>query len=152
MIWVPIMMAAAAAFQAYQANEQGKAQNRLAQYNADIATQEAAAAERDAAIAAADKRRDNAALLSRQRALYAKAGVVGTTGSPLMVAAETAGELERSASAIDTAGANQARALRQQSVLERFSGASARRAGRLNAIGHGIQGISNAASAYAKYS
>jgi hypothetical protein len=53
--------------------------------------------------------------------------------------------------AIDVAGANQGAALRQQSVLERFAGASARRAGTMNAIGAGLSGLSSAANQTAQY-
>jgi hypothetical protein len=146
-----VAMAASAGYQAYSANEQGKAQQRLANYNAAIAEQDAMVAERDARLAANEKRRENQRFLAKQRALYAKAGVVGTTGSPLLVQAETAGELERNALAIDIAGQNQGRALRQQSVLERFTGASARKAGRMNAIGAGISGVAGVASAATSY-
>jgi hypothetical protein len=142
---------ASTAYSAYSANEQGKAQQKLADYNAAVMEQDAMVAERDARIAANEKRRDNERFLSRQRALYAKAGVVGTTGSPLLVQAETAGTLERGAMAIDVAGANQGAALRQQSVLERFAGASARRAGRMNAIGEGLSGATKASSQAATY-
>jgi hypothetical protein len=143
--------AASTGYAAYSANEQGKAQQKLADYNAAVMEQDAMVAERDAHIAANEKRRDNERFLSRQRALYAKAGVVGTTGSPLLVQAETAGTLERGAMSIDVAGANQGLALRQQSVLERFAGASARRTGRMNAVGAGLSGAAKASSQAATY-
>jgi hypothetical protein len=142
---------ASSGFAMYSANEQGKAQEGLANYNADLAEQDAMVEERDARLAANEQRKDNERLLSRQRALYAKAGVVTTAGSPLLVQAETAGILERNALATEVAGSNQAGVLRQQGVLERFAGKSARSAGRLNAIGTGLQGVASASGQASKY-
>ena len=137
---------AATGYSIYSQQQQGKQQQALANYNAQLDEQQAQATERDAAIAANEKRRENTLALSNQRALYAKAGVVGTTDSPLMIQAQSAAMLERNASAIDVAGQNQAAALDEQSILQRFAGASARRTATMNSIGTGLEGLSRAAS------
>ncbi|WP_043588415.1 hypothetical protein [Geminisphaera colitermitum] len=142
---------AGAGVSAYSSIQQGKATERLNNYNAALAQQEASVKERDSRIAANAQREQNAALLARQRALYAKSGVVGTTGTPLLVQSETAATLERSALDIERTGNIEAGRYRQQAVLDRMAGKSARRAGTLNAGATILGGVGSAASFGARY-
>ena len=83
-------------YQSAQATEKGyKIQQKAYEYNVAITERKAAQEE----AAHRDKLRK---LLSSQRALYAKAGVDLSSGSPLLVMEETAAEGEKEALAIRT--------------------------------------------------
>lgn len=132
--------------QVYSAIEQGKAQNRLAQYNAQMAEREAKLAERRGQLAAEAQRRSNDQLLARQRAGYAASGVVVDVGSPLLVQAQQAGYAEMAILQELETGGMESDAFNQQAVLDRYEGASAKSASRLNAFGTILQGTSQFAS------
>lgn len=141
---------AGAGVSAYAAVEQGRAQERISNYNAAVAEQEARDKTRDSMLAAKTQREQSQKALARTRALYAKAGVTDTTGSPLLVQVEQAGELEKAAVSYEVAGVNAATQLKAQAALDRMSGAAARRGGALSAAGTILSGIGQAGSlAYA---
>lgn len=140
-----VASAAGAGYSAYSSYRQGKAQEKLSNYNAALANQEAATKERDARIQANAQRAQNERLLATQRALYAKAGVTLATGTPLLVQAEQAATLERSALDIERTGSIEAGKYRQQAVLDRMAGKSARRAGTNQAIGTILSGVGSVA-------
>lgn len=129
---------------AYSAQQAGKAQQSLNNYNAAINDQAALDAARDGRIAANAQRAQNERIKARQRALYAKAGVVTATGSPLLVQVEQAGELEMAALEQEQQANSKAAQLRSQAVLDRMSGSIARRTGNLNAAATVLQGIGSA--------
>lgn len=131
---------------AYSQIQAGKAQQSLNNYNAAVNDQAALDASRDARIKANAQRANAEAIKSRQRALYAKAGVVTATGTPLLVQVAQAGELEMAALEQEQAGNSEAARLRQQAVLDRMSGKAARRAGGLGAAATILQGAGQAAS------
>lgn len=135
---------AGAGVSAYAAVEQGRAQDRIAKYNAAVAEQAARDKTRDSMLAAKAQRDLNKRALAKTRALYAKAGVVDTTGSPLMVQAEQAGELEKAAVTYEVAGVNEATQLRAQAALDRMAGAAARRGGVASGVGTILSGIGQA--------
>ncbi|MDR1817424.1 MAG: hypothetical protein LBR07_04465 [Puniceicoccales bacterium] len=143
---------AATAYSAYSQHQQGKAQQKLNEYNAKVAENEAFAIERDAAAAAREASlqgmREAEALAGRQRALYAAAGVDINSGSPLLVQAEGYGNAAISAAnaggAIIGPAQSQASALRQQAVMDRFAGRTARATARANVIGTSIAGAASA--------
>jgi len=137
---------AGAGYSAYSSVQQGKATEKLNNYNAQLAEQNANTAQRDASIQANAVRQRNAFLAARQRTAYAKAGVVGDTGSPLTVEAEQAGYLEMGALDTQRTGDIQAANLRQQATLDRMSGKIARTAGNMNATASILQGTASAAS------
>jgi hypothetical protein len=127
----------------YSSIEQGKAQNRLAQYNAQMAEREAKLAERRGQLAAEAQRASGKALLARQRAGFAASGVVADVGSPLLVQAQQAGYAEQAVlQGLETGGA-ESDALNQQAVLDRYSGASAVSASKTNAFGTILQGTAS---------
>ncbi len=129
---------------AYNQYQAGKAQQKLNNYNAALNDQAALDAQRDARIKANAQRAQGERIKSRQRALYAKAGVVGATGTPLLVQVAQAGELEMAALEQEQAGNSEAARLRSQAVLDRMSGKIARRAGNLGAAATILQGVSSA--------
>ena len=136
---------------AYSQYQAGKAQQALNNRNAEISDQAALDAERDSRFAANEQRKKGEALKARQRALYAKAGVVAATGSPLLVQVEQAGELELTALDIERGGSITAAQQRNQAVLDRMAGRSARTTANLNTAGTILQGIGSSAGTYANY-
>lgn len=138
---------------AYSSYQQGKAQQRLNNYNAAVNDQAALDRERDARVAANAQRAQAQRLMARQRALWAKAGVVGSAGTPLLVQAEQAGQLELGALETERTGNVQAGQLRQQAVIDRMAGKAARTAGNLNAAATILQtaGSVSSSAAYGKH-
>jgi len=137
--------AVGAGISAYSSYQAGKAQQSLNNYNAAVNDQAALDASRDARIKANAQRAQAEAIKGRQRALYAKAGVVSATGTPLLVQVAQAGELEMAALEQEQAGNSEAARLRQQAVLDRMSGKIARKAGGLNATATILQGVGSMA-------
>lgn len=135
---------------AYNQRQAGKAQDRMAQYNAQNREIEAQTAERDGRILANAQRAQNARLLARQRVLYAKSGVT-MAGTPLLVQAETAMELEREALEVERNANIEASRQRRAAVLDRMEGKSARRAGNIGAVGTILSGASQAAGTGAQF-
>lgn len=91
--------------------QQAKAESKAAKSNAAIADANAAlelanaeAARKKALYDANVKREENERLSSRQRALYAKAGVDIDSGTPLLVLAEQARDMEEDARNIELQG------------------------------------------------
>jgi hypothetical protein len=152
---------------AYSQYQAGKAQQKLNEYNAQMSdynakVQEQAALDRsrDARIAANAQRAQSLKLMARQRALWAKAGVVGSSGTPLLVQAEQAAQLEMGALETERTGNIEAGRMRQQAVLDRMQATSSRMAGKyarsaanLNAAGTILQGAGSVAggAAYGRY-
>ena len=131
---------------AYSSYQAGKANQALNNYNAAVNDQAAADAVRDGKILANQQRQKNEAIKARQRTLYAKAGVVTATGSPLLVQVAQAGELELGALETQQQANAQAVRLRQQAQLDRMAGKAARTAGNLNAAATVLQGAGSMAS------
>jgi hypothetical protein len=130
---------------AYNQYQAGKAQQSLNNYNAAVNDQAALDAQRDSRIKATNQRHQAEKIKARQRALYAKAGVVSATGTPLLVQVAQAGELEMAALEVQQQGNAEAARLRTQGVLDRMAGKSARTAGNLGAVGTILQGAGQAA-------
>ncbi len=84
-------------------------------------------------------------LLASQRALYAKAGVDLSSGSPLTMLASTASEGEIEALTIRKATKEQADSLREGAGLLTFGGAQAKAAGKVRATGTLLSGLGSAA-------
>lgn len=110
--------------------EQGKSQQAMANYNAAVQEQQAKQSEADARSKANAQRAGNQALMSKQRALYAKAGVTAS-GSPLLVQAEQAAVLEMGALDIERTGNVKAAYARSQAELDRMAGKVAKKAGKM---------------------
>ena len=111
------------------AREQGEMQAAIAARNALLAERQAEAEQQAAAAEAKIQREEGEALLARQRALFAKAGVE-FRGTPLSVVVETAEKLEADRLTILREGAISAVQRRGQADILRLQGEAARRRGR----------------------
>jgi hypothetical protein len=88
-------------------------------------------------------------LIGQQRTLYAKAGVDLSSGSPLMVLADTQMQGEQDINMIRYGGDVEVSKSRNRATLARFYGNQAGTSGTLSAIGTAFSGFSKAASGYA---
>lgn len=132
---------------AYGQYQQGKSQEKLANYNAQVQEANAANKARDGRAMANAQRRKNEQLKARQRTLSAKSGVTGA-GSPLAVAAQQAGEMEMQALDIERNAANAALADRQQATLDRAGGKAAKRGALWAAGGTILSGVGSSVSSF----
>jgi hypothetical protein len=135
---------------AYSTIQAGQAQNRIAQYNANLMAQQSQATALQAANKALGQRQQDAAILARQRAGYAASGVESDTGSPLLVEAKQAGYLEMQALQTQQAGAIESANEQQQSGLDLAQGSYAKTGSELSAGATLLQGAGTAGSTYAK--
>jgi hypothetical protein len=138
-------------FSAYGQYQQGKAQREAYEQNAEISRQNAIAAEKQAAYEEDIQREKANALKSRQRALYAKAGVDITSGSPLLVMAEDMERAEADAQAIRYGGnVKKTQYLNQANMLD-WSGEQAYSAGKTGAFSTILGGLGSMGMNYMKY-
>jgi hypothetical protein len=151
---------AGTAFGMYSSHQQGKAMQAQHNYQAHIARNNALIAERNAAeerqAGLEDSRRirlNTIALMGQQQVAMAANGIDISQGTPLDLLADTAtkGELdaqmsvyqaERRALNFETQAGN----FTNQSNLDILAGQNARRAGTMNAVATGINGLGNALS------
>lgn len=139
-----------AGYSAYSTYEAGQQANSIAQYNAaQQRAQNQYTLEASAAKSLAE-RQENEKILASQRAAFAASGVVTNSGSPLTVETKQAALLERRAVNTDYEGTIAARYGQSQVVQDEMSGAAAKKAGNLGAVGTLLSGAGNAASTYAK--
>jgi len=94
--------------------QSGQQARSAANYNATVARENAKAAELQAAERAKRIRSQGKSLLAKQRALYGASGVDLMFGSPLLVLADTAGQIELEAQDAIFAGKTQAAGLRSE--------------------------------------
>ena len=146
MPWVPIALTvASAALSAKSAADEGASQQSIAKFNAALKEQEATRREQAGSLALSRRKKESAKLLSSQRAAFAKAGVRGDTGSPLLTQIDSAENLTLDALTeqfnIQT-GVQQARA---QAEIFRLKGKSAARAGKIGVGSAALQGGSQLA-------
>jgi hypothetical protein len=109
------MNLAGAAYSGWAQYEAGKEEKAAYQYNADIVMRETEQAEEAAAL-------KSQALLGRQRSLYAKAGVDITSGSPLLIALDTAMQAQKEQARIQQAGTSKATLLRYYGKMAKWRG------------------------------
>ncbi len=110
----------------------GQAAANAAEFNAEVAQQQAERERQIALREAEDFRRQNSRVLAASRARRAGSGVT-SQGSPLLVDESTAAEIELSAQNILVGGATRASRLGQQAALDKSQARSARIGGFLNA-------------------
>lgn len=128
--------------------QSGRAQQKIADMNAEQAEREAEIAKRNAERDEAQFRREGERLKAIQRARYAKSGVQMTSESPLLVMEETAAEIERDALAIRYGGDIAAARANSQARLDRFTGKQARTSSYYAAGGSLLTGASNVYKTY----
>jgi len=140
---VPLIIAGAGV-QAYSSYQQGQAQKEQAKfqaqqaesrakwqdYNAKVAEREAEAQRQAMEIESAQQRRQAKQIKGRQRAIYGASGVT-MEGPPLLVAEDTAAQLELENSLLRTAGNRKAMMFEQQSMYDRADAAASRSTSRM---------------------
>jgi len=124
----------------------GIAANRAAKQNAKQLEAQAASAQAAASFQARDLQRQVRQLAGQQRAGFAKAGVALDEGSPLAVTSETAGRGAVDVSNAYLQGDLQARNLKYQAGIERFSGKLRRNQAIASGFGTLLQGAARAAT------
>lgn len=129
---------------AYSQYQQGQAEDEWKQYEAGMLQRQAKEEEAAAAYEAEKKAEESARFKARQRALYAKAGVVGE-GTPWKVLGETAKTLKEEEMLILHGGQVRADQLRTKAALSKMEGKAAYRAGMFGAGTSLLSGISRAA-------
>ena len=121
--------------QAQAASVEGESAQNIANYNAQVAEQDAKAVEQRTAL---EQRREAQAAARRQSTLEARLGaeaVVSTAGAPLLMQAKQASESELQNLMVGYEGATQAARLRSQAAGIRAGGKLARQRGRARATG-----------------
>jgi len=111
----------------------GKAERRQADYQSQILQQKAAQEQLTAQQEEEDYRRRQRHLLAEQRAVLGGSGVLLSEGTPLLLAADAASEIEYQALKVRRGGAIQATRLEQEAQLRRMSGKSAEKSGFMRA-------------------
>ena len=151
-IVVSVVLAAASATLQYEsAKAQAKTTKKIADYNAEVAANQAISERNRAAFAADQQRAATRRVLARQRALYGTAGVEENFGSPLMVQADSAYQGELDAQIIKSGGQARASSLEAQAGLDRFRGQAARGIETAGAIQAGTTLLSGAATGTQQY-
>jgi hypothetical protein len=129
---------AGGALSAYGQYRQGEAQNEANEYNANMSLAKADQEERES-------REKLKKLMGTQRVLYAKAGVDLSSGSPLMVLANTAAEGEEEALNIRARGQNEAN-------MYRWYGKQAKKGANISAGSTFLTSLGQAGTQYASMS
>ena len=138
-----IAAVAGAAVSAYGAVKQGQATKEANEYNAQIAEQNAAAAKKKAAYDAETSALEWKQLLGKQAALYSKAGVDISSGSPLLTMSFQAEQAERDRQAILYEGKTSSESALSQASLFRFYGSNASAASTYSATSSLLSSLAN---------
>ena len=126
---IEIALIAGAAVSAVGAIKQGQAAKQQGGLQARILTQQATSEREQAAGREEDFRRNQSRVLASRRAALGASGVDPSTGSPLAVSEDFAGEVELQAQRIRAGGEVRGTRLEQQAALQRLSGRQAATAG-----------------------
>ena len=143
-----VLAVAGAAVAAAGAIEQGKAAEKLADFESDEARKEAARARAQAAADEQASRARARRFFASQQAAAAKSGLA-PVGSPLEVFAESAAEAEIDALSIRAAGGVESARLLRQGAIRKFEGKQEKRASFFKAGATLLGGASRAAGAIA---
>lgn len=150
-----IIIAATAAAAASQvqagmaASAESKSQENLARYNAQVQEREAQAIEQKTALEQRRAVEESERRRSTMLAGMGGAGVVTTSGTPLLVQAKQAAEDELGVSMIGYEGATQASRARSQGQIDLMEGKIARQRGKNQAMGSYIGAGSSVVSGFA---
>ena len=109
--------------------QQGNAARSQANLQAQVLQQQAGRDRQQAAADEADFRTRQSRVLAARRAALGASGVDPSSGSPLLVSQDFAGETELQALRIRTGGEVQATRAEQQAQLQRFQGRAAQTSG-----------------------
>lgn len=146
-----IAAVAGAAISAYGAVKQGQYQKATSEYNAQIAQRDAEAARQKAEYDAEQSSREFKMLLGKQKALYAKAGVDLTEGSPLLMMAWQAEEGKRERELILQGGRTAEQSDLAKANIFRFQGGQAQTAGTISGGSTFLTGLANAGTSWSDY-
>jgi hypothetical protein len=136
---------AGAGLAAYGQYEAGQAQKATANYNAKLAENEAKATEQKAHVESQQMQRQKERLTASQRAGFAKGGATITSGTPLLLMAEQAGDAELDILNLQRNRAMEVTALKSEATLQKFQGKQAARAANIQAGATVIGGAGKAA-------
>lgn len=125
-------------------NQQVKAANKAAGYNATLANNEAANREAEATQAIIRQRATNRDALAELQNRLAATGTRTDTGTQLLLAGESAARMELGIADAARAASMQARALRAQGQMGLWEASQAAKAGRLSMLATGIGGLTKA--------
>ena len=142
---------AATGLSVYSAYKGSRAEARAYRMNAKVLDDEAAAVKEKAMYEESVHRDKLRKLLSSQRALYAKAGVNLSEGSPLAVISETAMEGEEEAMIIRRSGEVEADSLKNKAKLQRFYGKQAKKSGYFGMADSFLSGLTQSGQTYTNY-
>src|SRR5262245_21982801 len=117
LVAVLVVAAISAALTYEAARVQAQNTQKVAQYNAEVATNQAISEQNRTKFMAEQQRQATRRQLARQRALYGTAGVEENFGSPLMVQADSAMQGELDAQIIKSGGQARASAFQAQAGL-----------------------------------
>lgn len=134
------------------AMQQGQQEQQAYNYQADVQEQQAKEERVVAATNEANFIEEQRRNMARRRALLGASGVESSSGSPLLVSEDFAGETALQALRIRRGGEVRATRLEQQAELSRFSGQSARQGGRLRAGASLLTGFGQSAALAARFS
>ena len=134
---------AGAAVSAYGAVRQGQNAKEAAEYNAQASEREAAEAKRKAAYDAETSSMQFKELMGKQKALYAKAGVDLSSGSPLLTMSFQAEQAERDKQAILYSGKTAEQSALTRAGLFRSTGSDAQTAGYISGGSTFLSGLAN---------
>ena len=139
---IAVTTAVTAGFSAVQQRQQGRFQERTAEYNARVSENQAEET-RNAGVEQENSHRERVARLqATQRAQLGASGVDANSGSALQLQQDTALSGEVDAIRIRNNALNQADSLDSGAALTRLEGANARQAGNAEAVGTILGGAS----------
>jgi hypothetical protein len=119
--------------QAWSQKKAGEEENEIRKRDAAIIEAESEREARAAGEQAGLTRAEKARLAARQNVLYAKGGVMGGQGTPLIVREDSLKRIEQQAQVIQERGLFARETGQSRAALERYTGEAAKRAGRLQA-------------------
>lgn len=123
----------------YGTYQQGKAAEEEAEYNAELMRREAEAEEQATSVEEQRLIERGEKIKAAQRARYGQAGV-GFEGTPELVIADTAAEIEKDRQLLRLGGARRASAMRSQATLDVARGKEAKASSRRSMFGQLMTG------------
>lgn len=134
--------------QVYSKIQEGKTAMRVAKYNDNLAEREATNKELEFSEGVKRERISQRKASATQRARLTTTGNLSSTGTPLLVMEETQMNFQTSISDAARATSMQASSFRQQGKMGLWQAKQAKKAATIGAIATGIQGVSQAVSAF----
>lgn len=138
-----VATAASAAYGAYSSYQMGKAQERIANFNAKVKERNAALEREQSGARQAAEARERERILSRQRSAYAAAGLDVSQGTPLMMEAAQDVELKLSSAENRWRSEVASRNLETGAEIDRLEGRMARYGAKQKAVGTLLSGVAD---------